>query len=199
MKGGRRFSQPAGGAWLGARGCTAPGPWRPSCRPGVAPSPLGHAGRPGQGASPRSRGYSAEIRATAAATAAAGAWPGPEPPSQKGDRDSVGDQGHLQGPRAQRGPHPCAQVLQIAGRSPPLRSQPPSFSQGQRELPGPARQARGYWAPAVNRSRVGLGRSRTVWERKARMSREAWLTCFEAFWLMLAPLLWLAVGRKKVG
>lgn len=37
-----------------------------------------------------------------------------------------------------------------------------------------------------------------VWERKALMSREARLTCFEAFWPMLAPLLWLALGRKKM-
>lgn len=81
-------------------------------------------------------------------------------PPEKGDKNSLRDQGHLQGPQAQRGPHPCAQVLRIAGRSPPLRSRPPSFSQGQREVLGPAWQAKGYRAPAVNRSRVGLGPQR---------------------------------------
>jgi hypothetical protein len=104
----------------------------------VVPSPLGRPGRPGQGAFSRSRGYSAELRAAASAAATAGAWPGPEPPALKRGRDSLGDQGYLQGPQAQRGLHPCTYILQIAGQSPPLRSRPPSFSQGQRELPGPA-------------------------------------------------------------
>lgn len=31
------------------------------------------------------------------------------------------------------------------------------------------------------------------------MSREAWLTFFEAFWPILAPLPWMALGRKRWG
>lgn len=31
------------------------------------------------------------------------------------------------------------------------------------------------------------------------MSREEWLTCFEAFWPILAPLSRLTGGREEVG
>lgn len=89
----------------------------------------------------------AQSSAAASAAAAAGAWPGPELPARKGDRDSLGDQRHLQGPQAQRGPHPCAQVLQIAGRAVPTSAVAATTIQ-----PRPERAA---WARLAGRGIVG--------------------------------------------
>lgn len=86
-------------------------------------------------------------------------------PPEKETRIDSGTRDTCRGHKPSGGRIPAPRYCRSAGRPPPLRSRPPSFSQGQSELRGPAWQAEGYWAPAVNQSRVGLGPQRARFGR----------------------------------